>query len=254
MPYPFASPKLTLARAKQHIAELERQIEPLISEAARTYVIERDADGMNIHKILFTQWITDEASCTLFDIVGNLRATLDQVGYAAALSSGKKNARWTSFPFAERESDLESSIARNSKDLPPTVISLFREFKPFKGGNNTLWALNRLCNTKKHSSLVPISMGLGRISFGAACETGLGGIDQSFRTHWDAAKRELSLMRASPEIRLSDHVALTFTIAIDSIDVLHRKPLLETLHLLSGTVEGILWATEVESQRLRPFA
>src|SRR5680860_75864 len=120
----------------------------------------------------------DEASCTLFDIAGNLRATLDQVGYAAALSGGKQNARRTSFPFSERESDL------------------------------------------------------GRISFGAACETGLGGLDQDFRTHWDSVKRELSLMRARPEIRVSGPT-LKFTIAVDSIDDLRGKPLLETLHLLS---------------------
>ena len=100
MPNLFDSPKRTLERAKHHIADLERQIETLVHDDSRAYVIEKDADGVtNIHKIRFTRWLPDDASSILFDIATNLRAVLDQTAYAAALASGKTSPKNTLFPF-----------------------------------------------------------------------------------------------------------------------------------------------------------
>lgn len=218
MPNLFDSPKRTLERAKHHIADLERQIETLVHDDSRAYVIEKDADGVtNIHKIRFTRWLPDDASSILFDIATNLRAVLDQTAYAAALASGKTSPKNTLFPFAATEDQINSR--GKSNDVPTEILSLFCTFKPYKGGNNTLWALNRLCNAKKHCALVPISTGFKRISFAASSETGMGGLDQNFPTRWDPAKNEIILMRAAPEVRLTGNVALTFSVAIKSVDV-----------------------------------
>jgi hypothetical protein len=186
----------------------------------------------------------------LFDAANNLRAVLDQAGYATAIASGKVDPKRAYFPFAGSAAELPNVIARNSKDLPPEIISLFSGFKPYKGGHRTLWALNRLCNTKKHCSLVPLQLGRMRLSYGASCETGLGGVDQNFTAKWNPESHEIALMRAAPEVRFTGDISFTFTVAIKSIEALRDKPVIEVLDALAGKVESILMATEAEARRI----
>jgi hypothetical protein len=43
-----------------------------------------------------------------------------------------------------------------SKDLPAEIADLFRSVERYKRSNDQLlWAINKLCNAKKHSQLVP---------------------------------------------------------------------------------------------------
>ncbi len=247
----FVSSKLTLARAKHHIRDLERQVQPFISKDAWTYVVEKDSDGVtNLHKVRFNRRLAPEVLGVLFDAANNLRAALDQAGYAAAIASGKVEPKRTHFPFASSAAELPNVIARKSKDLPPEILSLFCAFKPYKRGNRTLWALNKLCNTKKHCSLVPLQLGRMRLSYGASCETGLGGIDQNFIARWDPERYEIILMRAAPEVRFTSDIGFTFTVTIKSIEVLRDKPVVEVLDTIAGKVERILMATEAESRRI----
>jgi hypothetical protein len=39
-----------------------------------------------------------------------------------------------------------------------------RRFKPYKGGNDLLWALNGICNVNKHRMLVPVVIRLERMT------------------------------------------------------------------------------------------
>ena len=122
---PFVSSKLTLARAEHHIRDLERQIEPFINKEFWSYVVEKDTDGItNIHKVRFYRRLPPEVLCILFDAANNLRAALDQAGYAASVLSGKVEPKRTYFPFADSEFELANVVARRSKDLPLKLEAL----------------------------------------------------------------------------------------------------------------------------------
>ncbi len=89
------------------------------------------------------------------EAIENLRSALDQIGYITAILSGVINPKNAYFPIADSVEQLGTDVIGRGrcKDLPPDILSLFRSFNPHKGGNEPLWALNRLCNYSKHRIL-----------------------------------------------------------------------------------------------------
>ena len=153
---PFDSPCLTLERAKHHIRDLKQVIQAFKNEQPQPWSYEIDTDSQppnTVYKIRFHKLPPSDATCILFDAVNNLRATLDQIGYSAAIASGKIKPERTKFLFGN---DVKDPSKWKSTDLPAEIVDLFRSIEPYEGGNGQrLWAVNRLCNLKKHSQLVP---------------------------------------------------------------------------------------------------
>jgi hypothetical protein len=155
---PFHSPKARLKRANEHIERLHKRIERFIQKHPYKQVTEPDIDGVTqLYKFKFTRPLPESCTHSATELE-TLRSTLDQTGYAAAVVSGKILPKRTQFPIGDDATGLENLIRRNvSKDLPDEILTLFRSFKPYKGGNNAIWALNKLANAK-HTSLIPVGM------------------------------------------------------------------------------------------------
>jgi hypothetical protein len=115
----FTSPRLTLDRAHHHIGDLKKQIDNFVHDKPWAYVIENDpVTRHQRHKIRFARWLPPIFPCIVFDAVNNLRAVLDQSGYASAIASGKSNPKRTNFPFCDDPSGLDDNISR---ELRPKV-------------------------------------------------------------------------------------------------------------------------------------
>ena len=148
----FASPKSKLAWAKENLLpDLHQRIEGWLSLDPYAQVIEPDPQkpGWEIHKIKLVKPFPEAFGNLVGDVVGNLREVLDTAGYAIALALNNPDARNIAFPFASDVDHMASSIGR-AKDLPKEIQSLFCGFQPYRGGDDLLWALNELCNGKKH--------------------------------------------------------------------------------------------------------
>ena len=237
----FASPKLTLRRAEHHIEDFNASLQRFIREHPWTYFIQKNADGTVTHKLRLGRQLPEELPCILFDASNNLRATLDQIGYATAIASGKVDPKSTHFPFGSDAVEFENNIKRGRcKDLPPVILTFFRGFKGYEGGNDTLWALNKLCNTKKHCALVPLVIVPKRVSVGNSPS----GILAPFG--WDSKKNEIILLRARPEAEFDRNKDFSFQVAIQSIEVLRGKQASGVLGELLRIVQGILLGTEAE--------
>ena len=194
----------------------------------------------------------------LFDAVNNLRSVLDQTACASAVANGKVSPKSTNFPFGDDLAGLNNNIdgRKVCKDIPPEIINLFRSLQPHKGGNDLLWAFNKLCNAKKHCTLVPLQISNALATFYGTFPHG-GSIAQTIPTEalgWDAAKNELILTRyggpaAQPvELQISGH--FSFSVAISGIEILSRQPAPAALDAMSREVERVLMATEVECRRI----
>ena len=195
----FESPRLTLKRAKHHIHDLKEVIQAFKNEQPQPWSYEIDTDSQppnTVYKIKFYQLPPTDATCILFDAVNNLRATLDQIGYSAAIASGKIKPERTKFLFGN---DVKDPSKWKSTGLPTEIVDLFRSVEPYEGGNGQrLWAVNRLCNLKKHSQLVPTRITGAVARFGAyfpdftAAVTGFGG------SNWMTNEHEFILMVRPP--------------------------------------------------------
>jgi len=144
------------------------------------------------------------------------------------------------------------------KDLPAEITSLLISFKPYKGGNNALWAMNELCNSPKHKLLYPVSLAGGQTII---TPTGNRRFDLSpdgqferfefFPPRWDRDKNELILGYMPSRLKFKGDFDVTFTVALDDVDeVVRGQHPVGVLRAMAGEVERVLMTTEAECRRI----
>jgi hypothetical protein len=189
---------LTLRRAQHHIRDFKATFDKFIAEKPWTRFVDKDSDpGKDLLKIKFTQNMPEMLPCILFDAANNLRAVLDQCGYASAVASKSPSLKAIKFPFGPTEQDFRNNLAGGCKDLLPEIRAIFGNFNAYKGGNDTLWAINEIANANKHLALTPLVANpsatfRGRITIRklAAKVANPGGVGIG----WDPGKNEITLM------------------------------------------------------------
>jgi hypothetical protein len=252
-PSAFESPRLTLKRAKHHIRDLKEAVQKFTYEQPWTYLIDAESRAPNVvHKMRFQKLPPADVACILFDAVNNLRAALDQIGYSAATASGKVKPRGTNFPFGKDKDGVEEVFQKNRArlTLPAEIMDLFRSVEPYEGGNGQLlWAINKLCNTKKHNTLVPTMVTGAVATFrawvpdGTPAGTGLGG------SNWMPKERELILMVVPPDVDADLSGNFSFTVSVDSVDLIRDKPIVMVLEGAAGSIADLLVSAEAICQR-----
>ncbi|MCK1638939.1 hypothetical protein IVA95_15340 [Bradyrhizobium sp. 157] len=271
----FESPKRTIQRAKHHIDDLERHVIAFTASNTWTHVVDLDADGFHhLHKIRWSRSLPDDLPSILFDAVNNLRSALDQCGYACAMAAKNKSTKHIKFPFAKDETHFLRALPGCCKDLPAEIIALFRSYNAYKGGNDVLWALNELCNTKKHFSLVPMTAGRAILRIIPTAEHPLASKARPTAEHlakgvspagfyglvggnvsprdprWDASRNELLLLRTDPKKHVNHDANVSPTVSIEGIDFLRHKPAVGVLKQMLNAVAAVGEATESECRRL----
>ena len=162
------------------------------------------------------------------EAANSLRSALDRTGYATAVASGKTNPKKAYFPIADSEAQLKDVIDRRCTDLPKNIVALFRTFKPYKGRNDLLWALNRIANTNKHCRLVPVDLFVG---------------SPSMEVSWRSTEHEIVYTRNGVETNPDDNLCFQIDIAFDEVDVIRGQPICTVLGNMSHQVQNVLHAT-----------
>jgi hypothetical protein len=246
---PFDSSRRKIARAKNHLTDLKREV--LFFFEQKPYEIFTDPDPTNpkhlVHKLRLTCQIPDAFSAATGDVVDNLRAALDHAMYGVAIASGCKNPREAYFPFSKDAASFERTLKGRCRDVPQEIYPLLRSYEPYKGGSETLWALNLLCIANKHKLVVPV----GTATFNAGMSfSATGFVSMPYDHAWNRIKNEMELFTADPMAQLKGNFNLGFYIAFGEIESVDGKPAIETLDLFVDMVETILREIEAESRRL----
>lgn len=151
----------------------------------------------------------------------------------------------------------------------PEVLDLFRRFKPYKGGNNILWALNKLCNSKKHCALVPFALGFATIFVGMGeAETAveqhdgfrrfvvreniniLAGPIRSGSPSWDSENYEITLGSTPANKTNNPQPIVELNVTIDGVEPLQKRPAVAVLNAMVREVDRVLSTTEAECRRI----
>jgi len=245
----FASPKSMLRRAKKQIADLDTQIKAFTKDEPWSHVVEKDADGVtDLHKVKFSARLSGDLPHIVFEAANNLRAVLDQLGYVVAQIAGNSDPKSCKFPVGPTEVDMRNNSKGGCKDLPAEIRSLFEGFKPYKGGNNALWALNELANAPKHKTLYPVALGGGGMFVRNLKASGGFAIPNP---RYDSANNEIVFLRTGPDTKVSYDVAVAFSVALDDIaDVVKGQHPVAALNAMASEIERILMATEAECRRI----
>ena len=192
--------------------------------------------------------------CILFDATNNLRAVLDQLGYASAVAAKSPSRKAIKFPFGLTEDDFRNNLSGGCKDLPAEIRAIFGNSNAYKTGDTILWAINEIANAKKHFALKPLV-----ISKPSAFFTGESITERAyeqvispggFGIGWDPGEGEITLMSIPKGSDFNIDADVDFNIAIDGIDVLESQQAAHVLANMSEIVTSIFLAVETECRRL----
>ncbi len=226
----FKSSVSVLARAKQHVSDLDKRICDFLDSKPYARVVESDGAGNNVHKLKITAAIPDDLDNIAAEAVNGLRMCLDQAGYAIAIALNGGDPKSCYFPFADDAANLESVMKRRCKDFPREILALFRGFKPYKGGDDLLWAVNRICNTNKHKMLVPIGISTGGMKIKTMEITGPN--FNLFSPTWDKTKNEIVIATIGPGGNLEYDLDISFAVTFNEVDVVGGMPAIPVLNKL----------------------
>ena len=110
-----------------------------------------------IWKFRLTRKLPTDWAIIVGEVLHNLRSPLDQV-LAAITILYSKPASGVAFPCGRDVNEFETALGKQKK-LPADACALIRALKPYKRGNDFLWALHYLNKGDKHRPpLVPINM------------------------------------------------------------------------------------------------
>lgn len=252
MPGPFDSAHRKIARAGQHLEDLQLELKSFADEQPYERIVEPNpaCSEQLIHKIRLTRHLEDTAVPEIVgDIVTNLRAALDHAVYGVALASGRSNIKNAYFPFAGTETGLENALSGWCKDVPQEVWPLLRSFKPYNGGNDFLCALNAMRNHDNHAILTAIGTAFVRPHTKIKA-TGYWEMTVPEHSVWDRTKQEVIFLTVGLDTKFEYEVQFEFFIAFQEIAILDGEPVLQVLGYLGSEVERILSAIEAESSRL----
>jgi hypothetical protein len=248
---PFESSKFSISWAKDHIAELKREVDLFLSDKhACSYVTEPDIDGVyNLLKFRFTQPIPRAVRGHASDAAINIRNALDQAnGSVHALCNLPTLDRF--FPITRKKEKFPSILKGRCGELPQEIQDVISATEPYSGGNHLLWALNCLSGTHKHSILKPI---VAANTLVAASGWGKD-VQILHEPEWSSDKSEAVLMRipielfTNPKFNVNYHAAIF--IAFDEIEFITGCEVIATLDEMADMVDGIVMALKAESQRL----
>ncbi len=245
---PFESSRYSIEHAKRHISQLEREIGAFVKSRPYTQVVETNAKGTeDSYKIKLTKPLPAALPGIAFDSANNLRSALDQAGYAVATAAGKRG-RDAKFPFGDTLAEVQSRVKRGSKDIPKEVFDIMVARQPYKGGNNLLWALNKLANTNKHEVIVPMVLATGNMHVTKAYFGRVVGLEWPPR--WDSTKNEMVI--ATVPYGETPHIDLQIQIlvAIGKVEGVGGQPALPVFNGMLTEVQNSLTTIEAEALRL----
>jgi hypothetical protein len=241
----FHSSKYMIARAKHHLSDFERQLDEFFKTNPYESVVDIDTNtSEKVQKLKLVKPLPAVLPAIAADTVNNLRSALDQAIFAISSTIGVKK---TYFPFAKDGAHFQNAVKGRCKDLPQEITDLICTFKPYKGGNNLLWALNELSNTNKHAIICPTAMVAGerhikymKISGNIACEPPV----------WDRLKNEMELFRQSLDSVVEFNFDLTLYVAVCNVEFVDGQEAQVVLNEFVRIVEDVITALEAESNRL----
>jgi hypothetical protein len=171
----------------------------------------------------------------------------------ATLGSAKLNA---AFAFGGDPDEFERDIKRKCRGVRPEIISVIRDFRPYKGGNDDLWALNKLRNIKEHRLLVaPTLAGGMRWLFEiAGKKVFMLDAGPANEPQWDNANKTLTfkthpIVEHHPMFEKIEKERVLF-LKFGDIEGLSGEHLIPKLQAFARIVENCIDSIEKETARL----
>jgi hypothetical protein len=149
---------LKIERAKVHVSELQAELNAFMEAEPYEVGAKHDPETRKlIYYVSKADPIPDRIPLIVGDAIQNLRTALDRLAYQLVSNDTGDNPpspRYIYFPIAENAARYEASKSQRLEGAKDETLNAIDALKPYKGGNDSLWALNKLNNIDKHRLLL----------------------------------------------------------------------------------------------------
>lgn len=148
---------LKLAHALELVNELELKVQTYFDpDKIKLEIVTYNDEGARIARIKHSDPFPELLPLRVGDIITNIKSSLDYLAVELSkLKTGKKKNR-AHFPIAGSYEEYQNLEVKLKKQFSDEVIELFKEFKPYKGGNEVLYALSSFRNDNIHNFILPM--------------------------------------------------------------------------------------------------
>jgi hypothetical protein len=250
---PLLSAKQRLARANVHIESVNRLKDAFFDTKPCALVIEQSMRGHEELKVRFNAELPEEITWLTIEAVEGLRSSLDHLAFAIAIAINQnKPIHRIYFPIGCSNAHFEQLLARyHLSDLPANILSRLREFKPYKGGDNILWALHAVRCQSVHRLIYPTVAQMSLDS--AEWEISRPGPLTIPAPNWNWEKHEIVLAETRPGTQFQYNGELACSIAFGPVEAIGQQDLICTLDVMSALTEKIIIALESEARTANLF-
>jgi hypothetical protein len=255
---------LKIERAKKHVSDLNSEITAFLKTYPYRVGAKHDPQTRQlVYYVVGVEVTPDSLPLIAGDAIQNLMSALDHMAYQLVCSDTgdhPPNPRWIYFPIADDAQKYEAGKRGKIKGARDETLELIDALKPYKGGNDPLWALFRLNNIEKHRLLMTVGSMLKAINVGAIMsremQTAFDLPDSPFKGR-TAPFMNVFLRPADKlfplkvgDILLTDAIdakpdekmQFTFSVALYEPEIIQAQSILETIHQMTTLVEGIVTA------------
>jgi hypothetical protein len=245
--------RVKIERAKQHIHELNSEIRAFFDTNPFIVGTKRNPKTRQlIYYLVSVHEVPLTIAAIAGDILQNLRSALDHLAYQLVLvgrGSGDP-LRHVYFPIADDAKKYESEKIKKTRGMREAAIKAIDAVKPYRGGNDILWHLNRLNNVDKHRLLITVGSAYRSINVGPHSDhfmqkifgikiTGppvfLRPADRQF-----PLKAGNELFIDYPDSEVNEQIQFQFEIAFGEAEVIKGKSLIETLQQMADSVDSLI--------------
>jgi len=245
-------------RAREHIAELDRQLHAFFDNSPYKVGARRDSQTRKlIYYVTDAQPIPDCIPLIAGDAIQNLMSALDHLAYQIVCSDtgdNPPNPNWIYFPIADDVSKYEDKKHGKMAGASQETFDAIDAVQPYKGGNDSLWALYRLNNIEKHRLLLTVGshaagIHLGQLmahQFRDTFPAEAAAAFESMNVYLNPAdkgfplKAGFELYIGAVDEQLNPKQQFRFEVALNETGIIEGKPLLETVTGFAVQVESIV--------------
>jgi hypothetical protein len=240
----FKGPKLKIERANKHIHDLGLLLDTFLKTNFYRIGIEKDPESGSNNLIFETTIpIPPEVALIIGDAVHNLRSALDLLACEIITRAGATPSKWTRFPFSNNRKELISTLKSGKIKIAGSWIIdlIINEIKPYKGGNEPLYALHNLDIMDKHKLLIPIAAITRLLGVNTEDDRGNRFHGMNFVIRQGG---KINAISGGTNFKITNYGQPSFDIFFDKGQIFEGKPVFPTLHQLSQLVSGIVQAIE----------
>lgn len=249
---------LKIKRAKEHDAELQRQLRSFLD--AKPYRVGCKHDPVTrtlIYYVTSVDPAPDGLALIAGDVIQNLMSALDHLAYQIVCrdtTDHPPNPNWIYFPIADDLQKYEAKKAGKMQGATSATFAAVDTLKPYKGGNDSLWSLYRLNNIEKHRLLLTVGSQAAGINLGQLMASHLRNTFpenavnafEAMNIYLNPADKGFPLQPGfelyigAPDEQPNPKQQFRFDVVVNEPGICEGKPLLALTNELMVLVEGIV--------------